>query len=224
MNKCLICNAKIPVRYDVYHFLKANKPLCHTCQQQWLEIQINNNTKRCSKCLKIMDDEEKECLDCTFLSRHGKLMEQLYCNFEYKGIMKEVMHQIKFLRDQYLCQLLAELIQFPDTSYDLIVPIPSSYERDRQRTFNPVIEVLKAKELKYHNILCAKYRPKQFNLTKNQRMTMENPFSIIENIDLTDKEILLIDDIYTTGLTIHHAGCKLYDKNIRKFKVFAFAR
>ncbi|MCD0796458.1 ComF family protein, partial [Staphylococcus aureus] len=26
------------------------------------------------------------------------------------------------------------------------------------------------------------------------------------------------------GLTIHRAGCKLYAKNIRKFKVFAFAR
>ncbi|EHJ07130.1 hypothetical protein SS7213T_10769 [Staphylococcus simiae CCM 7213 = CCUG 51256] len=174
--------------------------------------------------MKILDHDELECQDCTFLSRHFTLMDQLYCNFEYTGIMKEVIHQIKFLKDQYLCQLLAELIQLPSTAYDLIVPIPSSNERDKQRTFNPIREVLKAKGIYYHDILCAKYRPKQYNLTKYQRMTMENPFSIDDKIDLTNKEILLIDDIYTTGLTIHHAGCKLYDKNIRKFKVFAFAR
>ena len=37
-------------------------------------------------------------------------------------------------------------------------------------------------------------------------------------MDLSDKVILLIDDIYTTGLTIHHAGCKLSALNVRKFK------
>ncbi|PZP94127.1 MAG: amidophosphoribosyltransferase, partial [Staphylococcus epidermidis] len=52
-----------------------------------------------------------------------------------------------------------------------------------------------------------------------------NPFYIKdEEINIEGKVILLIDDIYTTGLTIHHAGCKLYDKKVRKFKVFAFAR
>ncbi|MEZ2112249.1 ComF family protein, partial [Staphylococcus aureus] len=61
-------------------------------------------------------------------------------------------------------------------------------------------------------------------LGKVERAKAMNPFYIKEDVDLTDKEILLVDDIYTTGLTIHHAGCKLYDKNVRKFKVFTFSR
>ena len=68
-------------------------------------------------------------------------------------------------------------------------------------------------------------RPKQSKLGKVERSKASNPFYIKdEEINIEGKVILLIDDIYTTGLTIHHAGCKLYDKKVRKFKVFAFAR
>lgn len=72
--------------------------------------------------------------------------------------------------------------------------------------------------------MATELRPKQSKLGKVERARAINPFYIKEDVDLTDKEILLVDDIYTTGLTIHHAGCKLYDKNVRKFKVFTFSR
>ena len=49
-------------------------------------------------------------------------------------------------------------------------------------------------------------RPKQSHLTKKERLADENPFIIDTELDLNDKEILLVDDIYTTGLTIHRAG------------------
>lgn len=72
--------------------------------------------------------------------------------------------------------------------------------------------------------MATELRPKQSKLGKVERARAINPFYIKEDVDLTDKEILLVDDIYTTGLTIHHAGYKLYDKNVRKFKVFTFSR
>ncbi|AWE60422.1 putative amidophosphoribosyltransferase, ComFC [Staphylococcus aureus] len=138
--------------------------------------------------------------------------------------MKEMIHQYKFLKDYYLCELLAHLIEIPQTTYDYIVPIPSSPPHDLSRTFNPVEAVLKAKGIRFDKILKMSNRPKQSHLTKKERLADENPFIIDTELDLNDKEILLVDDIYTTGLTIHRAGCKLYAKNIRKFKVFAFAR
>ena len=49
-------------------------------------------------------------------------------------------------------------------------------------------------------------RPKQSHLTKKERLADENPFIIDTELDLNGKEILLVDDIYTTGLTIHRAG------------------
>ncbi len=116
------------------------------------------------------------------------------------------------------------MIEIPQTSYDYIVPIPSSPAHDLSRTFNPVEAVLKAKGIRFDKILKMSNRPKQSHLTKKERLADENPFIIDTELDLNGKEILLVDDIYTTGLTIHREGCKLYAKNIRKFKVFAFAR
>ena len=49
-----------------------------------------------------------------------------------------------------------------------------------------------------------------------------NPFYIKEDVDLTDKEILLVDDIYTTGLTIHHAGVNYTIKCQKIQSVYVF--
>lgn len=77
----------------------------------------------------------------------------------------------------------------------------------------------------YINILGTDLRPKQSELGKIERAQAPNPFYIRETeYNLENKTILLIDDICTTGLTIHHAGCKLLSSKVRKFKVFAFAR
>ena len=49
-------------------------------------------------------------------------------------------------------------------------------------------------------------RPKQSKLSKPMRAQLANPFEIISMVDLKEKNILLVDDIYTTGLTAHHAA------------------
>ena len=67
--------------------------------------------------------------------------------------MKEIIHQFKFMKDYYLCELLAHLIEIPSTTYDYIVPIPSSASNDHYRTYNPVEAVLTAKGIHFDKIL-----------------------------------------------------------------------
>ena len=52
-------------------------------------------------------------------------MEQLYCDYQYSGIMKEMIQQYKLMKDYYLAEVIASQLNLPKTSYDLIVPIPS---------------------------------------------------------------------------------------------------
>ena len=64
-------------------------------------------------------------------------MEQLFCDYSYDGMMKEIIHQYKIKRDFYLAgSIVARKLVLPQTQYDYIVPIPSPIERDIERT-NP---------------------------------------------------------------------------------------
>ena len=59
------------------------------------------------------------------------------------------------------------------------------------------------------------------------RAKAPNPFYInpaFQDVDLQNKRILLVDDIYTTGLTAHHAIEALFIRKVGKIDVFAFAR
>ena len=52
-------------------------------------------------------------------------MEQLFCDYSYDGMMKEIIHQYKIKRDFYLAEALARKLVLPQTQHDYIVPIPS---------------------------------------------------------------------------------------------------
>ena len=69
-------------------------------------------------------------------------MERLYCDYQYSGIMKEMIQTIQTNERLLFSEVIASQLNLPKTSYDLIVPIPSPIERDTQRTFNPVATVL----------------------------------------------------------------------------------
>lgn len=224
MNRCLQCHSAINETLHARNLFKRRRKLCCKCETQWKEIPINK-TNCCPTCLKTLATEETHCLDCQFLAQKFKLMNQLYCNYQYEGVMKEVMHNYKFLKDVALSELLAYKLKLPKQDYHYIIPIPSPIERDRMRTFNPVEMVLEHLGIRYQRLLSTQLRAKQSELDKLTRAQQPNPFHLInDSIDLEDKDILLIDDIYTTGLTIHHAACKLFVRKIRKLDVFTFAR
>jgi len=224
MTKCLQCLKPIHEALSLLNFYRPSPRLCDTCLSLWKQSELVMDEYRCSRCLNYHTTTEGTCLDCQFLAQTFTLMTQLYCDYQYNGIMKDTIHNYKFMRDYYLADLLATMLRLPETTYDLIIPIPSPYERDKERTFNPVSTVLDKMGVKYHNVLGASLRPKQSSLGKLARAKATNPFFIKEDIELAGKEILLVDDIYTTDLTVHHAGEKLYEKSIRKFKVFTFSR
>ena len=75
--------------------------------------------------MKLLNETEKLCSDCTELSSKYKLMNQLYCFYRYDGIVKEMLQQYKFKRDVAIAEIIAERIKLPHCKYDYIIPIPS---------------------------------------------------------------------------------------------------
>ena len=64
---------------------------------------------------------------------------------------------------------------------------------------------------------------KQSEKTREERMKLQQPFVLIEEIRLPTK-ILLFDDIYTTGKTIRLAAKLLQEKGIEDVKLFTVFR
>ncbi|RIN78413.1 ComF family protein [Staphylococcus simulans] len=226
MPKCKSCLASFTEPLTAANFYKSPEILCERCREAFETCRLEK-VKCCPRCLKPLGENEEVCLDCQFLARKFNLMNQLYCDYRYTGKVRETIHRYKIAGDMALCEVIANRIQLPKVKYDYIIPIPSPIVRDQHRTFNPVEMVLAAKGINYHSILQTNVRPKQSELNKVMRAKAPNPFYInplYQSVDLQDKRILLIDDIYTTGLTIHHAIETLFIRKVGKIDVFAFAR
>ncbi len=97
--------------------------------------------------------------------------------------------------------------------YKLVVPIPLSKQRLEERGYNQVDlifkDVFKRKNFFYKsNLLIKKRNTKvQSKLRKKDRKeNMKNVFIVNKRFNIKDKNILLLDDIYTSGATMLYAA------------------
>ena len=225
MNVCLLCGQSCRRTLHVYNFYKAPHPLCTQCQSQWTATRIaHDEAPRCTRCLKVLAQTDVRCPDCAMLAKHFRPIDQLYCDFAYTSIVKDTLHRYKLQFDVALSDVLARQCRLPNIDYDMVVPIPSPRVRDEARTFNPVCEVLDCMGVAYETVLQSHIRTKQSTLSKASRLQQANPFYITEAEKVHHRHILLVDDIYTTGLTVHHAAELLFTRKIRKISVFTFSR
>jgi len=114
--------------------------------------------------------------------------------------------------------------------FDLIVPIPLHPVRLRERGYNQ--SALLSLSLSRHygilhdeNVLI---RPKmthtQTELGAKQRWTnMEGAFRIQGSTDVKGKNIVLIDDLYTTGATLHNAAQVLKNAGAARVGALTFS-
>ncbi|SUL91271.1 putative amidophosphoribosyltransferase [Staphylococcus carnosus] len=124
-----------------------------------------------------------------------------------------------------MCEVIASQIHLPKKQYDFIVPIPSLIKEDMKRTFNPVTQVLNAKKVSYTNLL-VKNRTTGSTAFQGKH-NMKNLFDLTQaahSFNLENKTILLVNDIYTTGVTEHQAAEILFVRKIGKVDVFTFVR
>lgn len=94
----------------------------------------------------------------------------------------------------------------------LVVPIPLSAARKKSRGYNQVEEIIKKlsppwrQKIAIDLISRPKHTVAQTTLQRTERLhNMVGAFEVNQNITLTTKPILLIDDVTTTGATLKSA-------------------
>ncbi|MCF7873600.1 MAG: ComF family protein [Candidatus Omnitrophica bacterium] len=197
---CLACGKKIKQDY-----------LCSSCKKK---IKILK-APTCYTQLKINHNNNKEIL--TVLS-----------SCLYKEPLKNLIHSFKYKRNPYLAEFFSrfmlkqlKVIKFNPQNYDFVVPVPLHRYKIKARGYNQA-ELLARPLAKYFqlplkdDIIISKYiKNSQTKLSSRKRKeNVQGKFIVRKN--LKNQNIILVDDVLTTGATISTCWQALSEKGANK--------
>lgn len=219
---CLWCDEEIIEERDWLHLFTSTSThsLCNRCREGLVLLQGN----RCLKCSRKYD--EKLCFDC---KRWGK-KDPLNFNvslFIYNEQMKEMVAQWKYRGDYVLGLAFKKnfikgfLNTFHDKQNYVLVPIPLSNERLKERGFNQAEMLASFLPGRIENLLQRTKNEKQAKKTRRERLLMKNPFRLKKKVNTP---VILIDDIYTTGMTLRHASYVLREGGCKEVYAYTLIR
>ena len=179
----------------------------------WRLLLSNSFTKTiCQRC------EQK-------FKRYEGSTEEVVSLYEYNEEMKDYLHRYKFMNDVILAKVFREEIhRYLYKKKEMIVPIPMHPKKLKERTFSHVDELLKQANIPYVHCLEKISLEAQGGKSREERLKTPQIFKMKENVPINNIEILLVDDIYTTGTTIRHAKELLLASGAKSVKAFTLIR
>jgi ComF family protein len=155
----------------------------------------------------------------------------------YEGPLRQAIHLLKYRGKLRLMQPLLRLTlehfdtHFPGTAYDAIIPVPLHRERLMQREFNQAAVL--AKGIAAHLNVPARgrllvrvrsTRPQVELSGSERRQNVRQAFAVTNVAGLEGKQVLVVDDVLTTGATLEEAARTLKVAGATRVDVFALAR
>ena len=165
---------------------------------------------RCPVCA----EPSPEAQVCGVCLHHPPAFIRSQVGFQFTDELRELIHQYKYQQQLYLSRLFAECWQqqLQTQGIQALVPIPLHRKRLRERGYNQALELARmlSRELKIP-VVNALNRQKatvsQTGLKASQRVKNLKAAFYAEAHKLQGlKHIALIDDVMTTGATMHQAA------------------
>lgn len=187
----------------------------------------------CKKCEINLNNIVKNKID----KYTDKNFEKHLYLFKYEGILKERLIKFKFndkpyvykafvnflIKNKKICRFLK--------SYDIIIPVPIHYNRKVTRGYNQSAliarNLAKELEIKYEEKVLLKRVNNKPQSTKNKKDRKENVIGVYHTKNeykLLNKNVLLLDDIYTTGSTVNECSKLLKIAGAKKIDVITIAK
>jgi len=137
--------------------------------------------------------------------------------FEYNDIMRGIILEIKFGKKEHKMVSLADIILSfaKDISndyknFDAIIPVPLHKNRLNERGFNQAGVLAKkiadAWRIPFCGDLCIRTIdtiPQAMMSADNRHDNVADVFSVVEGTDVTEKRIMIVDDVFTSGETLN---------------------
>lgn len=212
-------------------------PSCIGCNKQGIRI--------CTDCLNLLNytgisvcticgQKTKQPALCTKCKRSRPDFTKMRSVFTYSGLIREAIHKLKYENDLGLAEVLShylfDFINQIGWKVNLIVPVPLNQARLRERGFNQAALLSLPLALR----LDVKYKPNAISRIRNTRsqvgLNVVERYQNVDNAFVADRkilefrDILIIDDVTTTGATLNAVAKAAKTAGARKIFCLTLAR
>ncbi|MBK0347964.1 ComF family protein [Aerococcaceae bacterium zg-ZJ1578] len=227
--KCLRCQLVFEqtIKWNDLWSLKRIFPevVCEKCQSQFERCDVSQQII-CRYCQHPIEQGDS-CLDCqhwlklyddNYLQQesiyyYNAAFQEWIIDYKYHGDTRQAAVMLAILNDYYH--------KYKD--YQWII-LPSSPKSLQQRGFIPAEYLLQQAKIPYTLLLNYKGDgKKQAKKNKQERLALEQPFELNLKAKLS-KNILIFDDVYTTGTTLMRAKQLLFQHGVNHCMSLTLAR
>lgn len=209
-HNCLVCESE-------------GKLVCGWCAQD----AFQDIPSRCYRCKRLTSDSAV-CLSC----RRRTPLKHVWIRTEYGETAKELLRLYKYERarsaDAIIAEAMNEVLPYfqPNT---LIIPVPTATSRMRKRGYDHA--ALLARNLACsHSLLCSRAvthltQSRQVGASREQRLRqLKTSLMVIKPEMVKNSEILLVDDVVTTGATLETMAAILKEAGAKTINAVVFAQ
>ncbi len=207
--------------------------LCDKCMSEinWI---TKNTCDICGKDLGPFGDESNICFECMEIEH--SFTRGFSCT-TYEGPVKEILSGLKYRNRPYFAGNMGEIMKdraeefIHDIKIDIVIPVPMFKKKEKDRGYNQASllasSIGKSLQILYRDDILLKMRatsPMSSLDSGERRINLHNAFGIGYNkeADVFGKNILLVDDVYTTGSTADECSDVLNHNGASKVYFFSF--
>ena len=171
-----------------------------------------------------------------FYGRGNIMFADSFLFFQKKGSVQKILHALKYKGKPEVAQLLGkwyaeDLVQSNvSLAFDYIIPVPLHKKRKQRRGYNQSEYFAKGlSEVLNIPIIAHVLLKKQFTETQTHKTRQERAENIlqsfsVENAEIIDnKNVLLVDDVITTGATLEACIIQLQKSTNAKVSIASIA-
>lgn len=201
--------ARLPSQCEVCHAWPAQR-LCEDCVARFAQPRL-----RCRSCALPVPLGVSHCQQCV---RQPPPLDACVAAVDYGFPWERILSAYKFHGDPGWARTLALLLRSTPwaepalDAADAVLPLPLSPQRLRQRGFHQTLLLARAlapDKADAHVLLRVRDTPAQSSLNRAQRLeNLQGAFAIAPQRlpEVQGQRIVLLDDVMTTGTTLHTAA------------------
>jgi ComF family protein len=237
-SKKIQLNQKINLKFYLDALVDLFYPItCYACNCN----QIDNDEMICMECLQKLPYTNFESIkeNATEKLFWGRIPTSFACSifyFEKENILQNIIHQIKYKNEKklglYMGNLmgikLMDLIQ--QHNIDFMIPMPIHPKKEKKRGYNQAtllcngIRAITKLEYKENVVTKIQHTQTQTKKSRIERwQNVEQVFNVPNSNIIKGKNILIIDDVITTGASTEACGLILLENGAHSISICGLA-